>query len=178
MSRVLFAGDLHLGHKNIQKFRTEFDSEEDHETTILSNFLVSVTRRDILYLTGDIAFNEEKLELLKLIPGRKILVKGNHDEFSLAAASGVFEQIHGITRYKYAWVSHCPMHPSELYGKINIHGHVHRKTIEDERYVNVSLENIGYHPIDYRAIMYYRRKRAEGVDIELQDHLEYPISEF
>lgn len=176
MSRVLFCGDLHLDHKNVHKFRPEFKTAEDHDEHVLHQLGKHVNKRDVVYFCGDIAFSEAALLKLKKFPFRKILVKGNHDKFSLAAAAEVFEQIHGITVYKNAWVSHAPIHPNELYRRFNIHGHVHRNTIDNPRYINVSLENIGYAPITFDAINYFMAEREKGVDIALEDHVQYGLS--
>lgn len=178
MSRVLFIGDLHLGHKNIHKFRKEFSSQEEHEELILENLHKYVRPRDKVFYLGDAAFNNEVTRRLAGVPGRKVLVRGNHDNAQFHEYVQVFEDVQGIMRYKYAWLSHCPIHPQELRGKINIHGHVHSATIPDVRYVNCSAENIGYIPIDYRAIIYYLHQRKQGVNIELRDHIHYPVSEF
>ena len=64
----------------------------------------------------------------------------------------------GLEKYKGAWLSHAPIHPAELRGKINIHGHVHYANVLDEtgkldnRYFNVSLENTGGCPIALNVI--------------------------
>ena len=36
--------------------------------------------------------------------------------------------------------------------KGNIHGHVHANTLSDSLYINVSVENINYTPIDFEEI--------------------------
>lgn len=70
-----------------------------------------------------------------------------------------FNKVCGFEKYKKSWLSHAPIHPAELRGKINIHGHVHDATITDEnglpdlRYFNVSLENTGGRPIAHNVIM-------------------------
>jgi hypothetical protein len=51
-----------------------------------------------------------------------------------------FTQIHGVLKYKEFWMTHIPMHENELFGKCNLHGHVHNNTIDDKRYVNLCPE--------------------------------------
>jgi calcineurin-like phosphoesterase family protein len=58
----------------------------------------------------------------------------------------------GIIKYKGFWLSHAPIHPEELRGKPNIHGHVHTNTLNDSRYFNASLENIGYKPVSIEEV--------------------------
>lgn len=173
MSRVLFIGDLHFGHKNIHKFRSEFSNELHHEKTLLDNLCRSVNKRDTLWLCGDIIFSDDKTSLLGEIPGRKILVLGNHDMVNVKSLIPFVDDIKGITRYKNSWVSHAPIHPQELYGKFNIHGHVHKNTVPDTRFVNVCAENIGYTPIDFKAIDLYIKKCKTEEPLVLYDHTKW-----
>lgn len=153
MSTVYFAGDLHFGHKNIGNFRPVL-SESDHREMIIDRFNQVLKKRDTLYLMGDIAFTPEMVEQLDRIKcGYKFLILGNHDIKDTALWLQHVDDIFGIEKYKRAWLTHCPIHPAELRGRINIHGHVHNATIEDNRYFNTSLENTNYNPISYADIV-------------------------
>ena len=46
-------------------------------------------------------------------------------------------------------LTHVPVHYSGLEFKVskNVHGHIHEKNIDDERYINVSVEQINYTPV-------------------------------
>jgi calcineurin-like phosphoesterase family protein len=155
MSNLYFIGDLHLGHTNAIKWRfypdsSKFESIKEHDDYICEKWAAKITKNDIVYVCGDVAFTTDGLERLKDLPGRKLLVRGNHDFFSAARYLVFFEDICGITykrsnNQKY-WITHAPIHPDELRGGFNIHGHVHYKSIPDPRYFNVSAENIGYEP--------------------------------
>lgn len=157
MSRVFHTADWHLGHKNILKYRPEFSSIEEHDNTLFENYLSTILKRDTVYFQGDIIFNRSYLEQVKELPGHKVLVLGNHDTDFLRAEEffGVFQKIVALTTKKHAWLSHAPIHPDELRGKFNIHGHVHRQTLSDTRYFNVSVENTDYTPIDRQVINQY-----------------------
>jgi calcineurin-like phosphoesterase family protein len=181
MSNVKFIGDLHFGHLGIHKFRTEFSSYNDYLGLVIENLFTNIDKRDIVYYMGDICFDNSTVEIMKELPGRKILVRGNHDDADIKKLMEVFDDIHGITKYRGHWLSHCPIHPSELWGKPNIHGHVHFNTVLndhgeiDPRYVNVSAENINYTPITFNAIKYWIKHRSEGADIHLMDHEHFPV---
>lgn len=157
MSKVYITSDWHLGHENAIKWRTDFISQSHHEETIINNYLDVVTKRDTVYFLGDIILGkglEERLDLMARLadlPGHKHLILGNHDldrPFrTLAGLSTVFgDRIYSLHKYKGFWLSHAPIHPDELRGKRNIHGHVHDKTIDDDRYFNACLENTDYKP--------------------------------
>jgi len=49
MANVWMCADLHLGHKNIYKFRTQFESEEHHRNTVKENYHKVVTKRDKVF---------------------------------------------------------------------------------------------------------------------------------
>lgn len=157
VSKVYVTSDWHLGHANAIRWRDQFSSQAEHDATIIKNYMRTITKRDTVYFLGDIVLGkdrEERLELLSMLaslPGHKHLVLGNHDldrPFrNLAELEPVFgERIYALKKYKGFWLSHAPIHPRELRGKRNIHGHVHEGTIPDVRYYNACLENTAYSP--------------------------------
>lgn len=155
MATVWFFGDAHLGHNNIAKHRN-FVSNEWHDAMIKDNYHSVVTKRDTVYFMGDTAFTFDALdELATWTAERKILIVGNHDlerGINMRHLVEVYDEVYAFKRYKEFWLSHAPIHPDELRGKVNLHGHVHADTIDDKRYFNTSLENIDYTPINIEVI--------------------------
>lgn len=160
MSIVYLCSDWHLGHKNIAKFR-DVSSAEQNTQRLLQGYLATVTKRDVVWFLGDVAFNYESLQLIRALPGDKRLVLGNHDTergLSIKDFAEVFTEIHGMVKYKKAWLSHCPLHPSELRGRINIHGHTHGNLVygaltPDARYINACPEVVGFKPVSYLRLV-------------------------
>lgn len=168
MSQVFFLGDLHLGHSNICGFRNAygFENREDHDEAVLACIEATCNpKRDTLYLMGDVYFNTEGYkfaERLRDSVAHLHLILGNHDfgngkkqdvmrEF---LGKGYVKSIRSLMRYKDVWLSHAPIHPAELRGKMNIHGHVHYATLDDDRYFNLSLENTKrFAPVAYEDII-------------------------
>ncbi len=142
---VYFTSDLHLGHKNIHKFRGGFSSEEEHQTYIIKAWKTTITKRDDVYVLGDACFTMEALDLLRDLPGTKHLIRGNHDELYTQAYLKVFKNVYGLKKYKEFWLSHAPIHPQELRGRVNLHGHVHYQTVPDNNYFNCCVENLDAH---------------------------------
>jgi len=157
MANVWFCSDLHFGHKNIQKFRHHIKDEEDNRKKIIQDWNAVVTKRDDVYVLGDAAFTMGTVEEFASLPGaRKFLVRGNHDELDTQVYLKYFDAVYGLKKYKEFWLSHAPIHPAELRGKINLHGHVHYATIQvenphsewigdtmkDNRYFNCCVENV------------------------------------
>jgi calcineurin-like phosphoesterase family protein len=143
---VYFLGDAHLGHRAIGKYRPWVKDSNENSQMIHAQWQNTILKNDIVYVMGDIAFTEEELLKLGNLRGRKILLKGNHDLVPTQLQAQIFEEIHGVIKYKGMWLSHAPMHPAELRGKPNAHGHVHAKTIRtwygaiDKRYYNTCVD--------------------------------------
>lgn len=139
---VWFCSDLHFGHKNIQKFRSFISSEEENRKLISAWWTDLVTKKDDVYVLGDACFTTETIDTFKTLPGRKFLIRGNHDCLQTSKYLQYFDEVYGLLKYKEFWLSHAPIHPDELRGKINLHGHVHYQTLTDKRYFNCCVENI------------------------------------
>ena len=151
---VKFIGDLHFGHRNIHKFRPELGlaDELEHREYLIDRWNSTVNKRDVVWVMGDACFTQEALPDLDRLRGIKFLILGNHD-LGTNEIRHHFDKVCGFQSYKGFWLSHCPIHPEELRGKPNIHGHVHSKTLVDTKnYFNVSCENIDYKPISLREI--------------------------
>lgn len=149
---VYFLSDLHLGHKNVHKFRTQFSTAEAHDEFILEQIKKTLTKRDKVFLLGDNCFTKEKFDaLIDAIPAGCIVVYilGNHDlerDLTVEYISSKVHSVHALLKYKHYWISHAPIHPIELRGKVNIHGHTHFE-IMGERYINVCPEHTGFKPV-------------------------------
>lgn len=147
---VLFTSDSHLGHKNIHKFREGVSSPEDNTEKFFKEAKRKINKRTLTYYLGDVAFDEEHMTMIGELPGRKILIKGNHDDMvSTKIQMEIFEEIHGCIKYKEFFLSHCPIHPQQLFRGTNVHGHVHQLTVKDrwgrkdKSYVNICPEEQG-----------------------------------
>jgi len=152
MSRVFFASDLHFGHKRIHKFRTQFSGELEHREYVIDKWNSVIGKNDKVFVLGDAAFTMESMAAIKRLAGNKVLIRGNHDKLNTSVYLWAFQEVYGLIRYKDCWLSHAPIHPQELRGLFNIHGHVHNETIPDKRYFNACLENIDYTPVEFSVI--------------------------
>jgi len=156
MYKVFFISDLHLGHKNILNFAQGHrggETVDEHDRWLVEQWnSVVLNKKDVVYVLGDIAFDKEKLKLIGQMNGNKVLLMGNHDHYTLEEYQKYFYKIIWFQKYKGFWLSHCPIHPDELRGRYNIHGHVHQKSIQDRRYINVCVEVLGGTPIEFSKI--------------------------
>lgn len=126
MSNVWFVGDIHGGHKNVHKFRKQFSSEEEHFQHVKTNYHKVVGKRDKVFFMGDTAFTLERLQDVSTWVGaKKVLICGNHDtdHIPMKTLCEYFDEVYSLYKWHEFWLSHCPIHPEELRGKKNIHGH-------------------------------------------------------
>lgn len=154
---VFFTSDWHIGHTFAARHRG-FSSLDEHDMTIIENTNSLVGKRDKLYILGDVCFAMNRMPLFHLLKVREIeMIFGNHDKFNVQVYLKYFNKIHGFYKYKGAFLSHCPIHPQELYRVSgNIHGHIHNnfrtKPLEDSRYFNVNVDLNGFKPVSFDTI--------------------------
>lgn len=157
-----FISDPHFGHKNLlawtSTFRGDCKTMGQHDEWLISQINSVVRKRDNLYILGDLCWTRSELTILGELNGNKNFILGNHDKFDVEEYSKYGRVRPGIMAYKGYWLSHAPIHPDELRGRPNIHGHVHTHTVRntygeiDKRYVNVCVEALNGIPIDIRSI--------------------------
>lgn len=82
---IFVIGDLHLSFNNPKPMDIFGDNWSGHEEKIRSNWIENVSEDDLVILPGDFSW-ETYLEDTKLdfdylnnLPGKKLLLKGNHD---------------------------------------------------------------------------------------------------
>lgn len=168
MSNVYFISDLHLDHPKMIATR-KFSSIEDHNETIIDSILTTCSKKDTLWLLGDLFFSEEAFTkyapLLTSNISNVHVILGNHDTDSYSPKNSAllyantFKSVHSVC-FKYGCIlSHIPVHPLHFRkANLNIHGHTHEHPCEpvhsrlSDYYLNVSCEAAGYKPISLQEI--------------------------
>ena len=141
--------DTHFDH---QAIISRCGRPANFTALVCENWRKVVKRTDTVIHLGDCAWRPEGMKRLLSLPGRKILVRGNHDDKSLEkymdmgwdfACDSTVMKLGGIT----ILFSHKPRwgHRAD----INIHGHFHDLHREDfsRLYLPLSIEAMGYRPI-------------------------------
>jgi calcineurin-like phosphoesterase family protein len=99
---------------------------------------------------------EETTKIIKQLRGSKTLILGNHDRKRSKTwwhDVGFDEVIeYPICIGEFFWVSHEPMYMNTNMPYVNLHGHTHSTCAQSRQYFNVSVENIGYKPINLEYI--------------------------
>lgn len=170
MPETFVIADTHFGHKNIIDFVSDegrpvrpFDTLEEMHEVMIERWNAVVRPQDLVYHLGDVAFTSAGLDVVGKLNGRKRLVRGNHDMLSEATYRKHFQRVYGVRSVKGAIMSHVPLHPSSLdrWG-LNIHGHLHDQSINDPRYVCVSVEQTNYAPVPLDLIRTWHGPRSAG----------------
>ena len=134
-----YISDLHLFHVNAIKFDNRpFEGWEDMHETIKTKWNNKITNGDSVYIFGDIRFrgkNENLIAYMSTLKGRKILIKGNHDDVSDYRYHQLFEEVcdykeihDSIAGRNYDLVlCHYPIFSWKKMGKgaILLYGHTH-----------------------------------------------------
>lgn len=172
MSNVYFASDLHFDHRNICHYRTDFTSVDEHNYKIHESILKTVGKRDTLWLLGDCFFTFDSLyffnEMNKFI-GNVNIVLGNHDTDNGERQDVVrylatkANKIGSMFSYKDYWLTHAPIHPAELRGKKNIHGHLHGEVLPDKNYFNVNVDVCDYEPVNFHDLQKVQEYQSENI---------------
>ena len=155
MSAVFFTADTHFGHRNICKYRPQFASPQEHDEHIIKqwNGVIKKAHHQV-WVLGDMCIKNKLYDfdsIISRLKGTIHVITGNH---CYLPAYSKIHVANGILKKYGFWLSHYPIHPQELRGKKNIHGHIHgiENLLKDDRYINVNCEFINYTPISLEQI--------------------------
>ena len=149
--------DTHFGHKRIieleRKVR-QFDSIEEHDEFLIEQWNSVVRPKDTVWHLGDVLFGRDTFKKLGKLNGVKKLVMGNHDVYPTERYLEYFNNVYGAAEVKGCLLTHIPVHPSELHDyRLNIHGHMHSKQLDEDRYVCVSAEQTNLCPVELDKVI-------------------------
>lgn len=166
----LFTSDLHLGHKNIIHYSNRpFSDLEEMHNAIDSGWLERVRPEDVVFVLGDVSFwpRDRTQEFLRVLPGTKILIRGNHDRsprvMSQLGFAAVLEElvIWEPDTKKYVFLSHKPT-PAGIWkgrAELALCGHVHTDWItrldgrEGHQTINVGVDQWNFTPVTLRQML-------------------------
>lgn len=155
-NQVFVVADLHFGHAKVATTRG-FASVEEHDNAIVKAWNRAVTKRDVVYVLGDVF----RLDRVPELNGTKKLAMGNHDNKPVLAYAQLFSQVRGCYEFDGCLLSHIPVHPGQFCRyELNVHGHTHDNVVGDLRYLPVSIEHCPYQePALLRELIRLRRDR-------------------
>ena len=173
MPDVWFISDHHLSHAKLLTFedkhgcliRPEYDDVVEMNEAILTFHNETIKDTDTVYFLGDVLWDAKVGDpwgTLAKMKGHKRLTPGNHDK--VLPLVPFFEDIKLWYRFEADNRKFIASHVPLAYGDtkrmdVNIHGHLHEKYVkhpnglEDLRYYNVCVEQMGYTPIHFEDIV-------------------------
>ena len=189
---IFFISDIHFGHANMLKFTNwdgsrmrPFASVEEVDELMIKNWNEMISKGDVVYVLGDIAYSCRKEyvdSILTRLKGQKKLIAGNHDLWSTQWYLKHFKYVRGCCHLDNFYLSHTPIHEgSKGRFKLNIHGHIHGQQVTrpsevdvkgrilsyepDPFYFNVSVDyKYRYAPVPYEEIQeYYQNCLDKGI---------------
>lgn len=133
---IRFTSDPHFFHSNILKYQEKdrpFQDVEAMNDHISSYWRQTMKPSDELYILGDVGMGHKQkvISLLRTLPGRIHLIRGNHDHFSRDQESELFESVHNYKAINYQGhkivLFHFPIEEWDncFRGSIHLHGHCH-----------------------------------------------------
>jgi len=162
--------DLHLNHA---KLVTKGFRPEGYEEMITSDWRTQVQDDDVVYCLGDVAMGKEgeAHERIKTLPGRKILIRGNHDKQKDAwYLSHGWDEIHDSLRlnrtvngrHTRVILTHVPIAVDNSWD-LNIHGHFHNDShrakteemlaIYSNKHRLLSIECVDYKMVPFQEFL-------------------------
>ena len=187
LSNTLYSADWHLNHPG-QAARRGFHNVVEHDQLLFRNYVTHVRPGDLVIFPGDMIWKDAELMLPMIadLPGRKILVTGNHDEVhgmhAHAAANftawaevfdGIFQLLEKKIDGRRVLVSHFPyagdhspqdrhvQHRPRDLGKWIIHGHLHcPEKVTGPRQIHVGVDAWDMRPVAEGEIVGLMRANA------------------
>jgi calcineurin-like phosphoesterase family protein len=137
--------DTHFGHANILDYcpwrRTWANSLSEHDAALISAWRERVGPDDLVLHLGDVALGaKEHLSAVRAsLPGRIVLVRGNHDRSHSAMRAAGFEMVYAAVRIEVGdrhWI--CRHNPAAFSIKEArtatrlLHGHSHGNELAED----------------------------------------------
>lgn len=133
-----FISDIHFGHKNAIRFDSRpFSDVSEMDEKMIEAWNSTVCDCDLTYILGDVSWHDaaRSSEMLCRLKGRKILVRGNHDDqVSDKKFCRCFEDVVDYADVRApktlggsVVLSHYPIpfFKGAHYGRSHFYGHVH-----------------------------------------------------
>lgn len=151
-TKIWFTSDNHFGHKRIHEFCPE-TRQHISDVNVMNEKMIEVWNKtvgddDTVYILGDFSFMKPKEteNVLRRLNGKKILVKGNHDNWLNAELEAYFVSVHDYKKVtidgKKVIMFHYPIWEWENmhHGSYHLFGHVHGGTTVPGRAMDVGID--------------------------------------
>lgn len=164
---VYFIADCHFGQeKSMLKSKRPFKNVNEMDMRMLMNWNRTVKEEDIVYVLGDVGI----MNVLPLLNGKKILIKGNYERNLPELLEGhedqfeeIYEFIHEIKlchegKEYNVTLTHEPSRVKDRVldeTHIVLFGHIHKLCMIKKYGICVSADAHNFTPISLNDILYY-----------------------
>jgi calcineurin-like phosphoesterase family protein len=159
---IWFTSDQHYGHTNIIAYmKRPFASVTEMNEEMIRRYQACVQPTDDVYIIGDLAFCDPT-PIVNRLPGRKHLIRGNHDECKLSKLhrlpfAWIKETALVEIEGQYVFMSHYPHRSWPRKGPHivwHLHGHSHGffRTTADPGTLDVGVDCWDYAPVSWDAV--------------------------
>jgi len=166
---VWFTADHHFGHRRIIEYAGRpYGSLDEMNDDLYRRWREAVAPDDIVYHLGDFCFGPAELwaDALAALPGRKVLILGNHDKrpdrMRAIGFDDVHEEMYVTLGGKRLWLHHLPVvqvrgptrpKPSEQYDMVCGHVHQHWRLEPDHGTINVGVDAWSLAPVSLADVL-------------------------
>lgn len=123
--KVYLISDTHFNH---QKIGTYCQRPDNFTELIIRNWQNKVRPDDMVIHVGDVFIGKPEgwRAIFPLLPGRKVLVRGNHDKHPcMWWMENGFDIALDAMIFRHVWITHRPAQFLPPHTYLNVHGHLH-----------------------------------------------------
>lgn len=122
--KFFLVSDTHFNHQNIA---TYCQRPSNFTEVLIKNWNLRVKPEDTVIHLGDVAIGKKSEWIMPSLPGRKILIRGNHDRSQSVSwwADKGFDFACDSLLFRGVWLTHEPAQSLPEGATLNIHGHLH-----------------------------------------------------
>ncbi|KMT20857.1 metallophosphoesterase [Clostridium cylindrosporum] len=158
--KIYGISDLHLSFDSNKPMGVFGELWEDHYIKIEKNWRDKITDNDLVLIAGDISWGMKidealkDLEFIHRLPGKKTIIKGNHDYWwaSISKLNSLYEDIYFIQNTHYKWQDYAICGTR---GWISLDGEEHNEAVYKRELLRLemSLESAVKEGINKKIVM-------------------------
>ena len=157
--KVFLISDTHFSHSNVIRYENRpFRDADEMDKHMIQKWNEVVSENDLVFHLGDVIIGSAKKaqEVLTQLNGRKILILGNHDDYTKTKWRKLGFEPYERYFYQDYLFTHIPVQEEPLrvavaegFLKANIHGHTHlnNQHLDKNLYKCCCVEFISYTPV-------------------------------
>lgn len=164
-----FSSDHHFGHKNIIRYcNRPFDSVNEMDETLITNYNSVVKKEDIVIFAGDFTLLKNKRliyeKYINRLNGKHVFLLGSHDYWMNKKSITRWEKKIGD---HYVVVDHYAMHTwaRSHYNSFHLFGHSHGKLDLPGKRWDCGVDNNDFYPISFDQVIEIMKKRDDNPNL-------------